>query len=275
MKKSNKMLLSGLIALLLCLSAATAFAAPKDRLEAIKEAGKLVVATSPDYAPYEFLDKDGNPIGADISFAQYIADQLGVELVIDPMDFDTVLAAVVTGKADLALAGMVPKDERKETMDFSDVYYNDGYQGIIIHKKNADTLKLLTDFDGKTVAAQNGTLQQELVTGQLPGVKMETIVKIPDGIMMVMTGKVDGLALASVVAEEYLNNYEDLMLCETLFDYTSLGVAIAVPKPPADAPDYNTAYMEALNAIVKDVVDNGHYMQWMAEAKDLVAEMNK
>ena len=275
MKRSNHKLLIGLLALLLCLTSTTALAAPSDRLAAIQAAGKLVVATSPDYAPYEFLDKDGQPVGADMEFAKFIADKLGVELVIDPMDFDTVLAAVVTGKADLALAGMVPKDERRETMDFSDIYYNDGYQGIIIAKKNADTLKALTDFAGKKVGAQNGTLQQELVTTQLPGAELEIIVKIPDGIMMVMTGKIDGLALASVVATEYLNNYEDLALCETPFEYTSLGVAIAVPKPPSDAPDYNTAYMAALNDIVKEVVDSGQYVQWMTEAKDLVAEMNK
>lgn len=275
MNRLTKGMLCGLLALLLCVSATAAYAAPQDRLAAIQAAGKLVVATSPDYAPYEFLDKGGKPIGADISFAAYLAEQLGVELVIEAMDFDTVLASVVTGKVDMALAGMVPKDERKETMDFTDIYYNDGFQGIIIAKKNADTLKTLEDFAGKTVAAQNGTLQQELVTTQLPGATMETIVKIPDGIMMVMTGKVDGLALASVVAEEYLNNYEDLVLCETMFEYASLGVAIAVPKAPADSPDYNNAYMETLNAIVKDVVESGQYAQWMAEAKDLVAEMNK
>lgn len=264
MKHSAQKRLCVLTALLMALmmAALPIQAAEVNRLGKIKSEGKIVMVTSPDYAPYEFLDQQGNPVGADISLGHYIAEQLGVELVIDPMDFDTVLAAVVTGKADMALAGMVPKDERKETMDFSDVYYNDGDQCIVILKDNAGTLKALTDFAGKTVAAQNGTLQQQLVTEQLPGAAMEPIVKIPDAIMMVMSGKVAGVALASVVANQYVANYPDLVICESRFDYTSLGVAIGVPKD-------NPELLAALNDIVKDVVDNGLYFQWMEEAVEL------
>ena len=267
--KSMKKILSIAAALVLTLSFTTALAAPANRLEAIKAAGKLVVATSPDYAPYEFLDNEGNPVGADISLAKYLAEQLGVELQLEALSFDAVLAAVVTGTADIGIAGMVPKDERKETMDFTDVYYNDGNQCIVILKDNADKLKTLEDFAGKTVAAQNGTLQQELVTKQLAGATMEPIVAIPDAIMMVMTGKVDGLALASVVADQYIANYPDqLAICETRFDYESLGVAMAAPK---DSPEL----IAALNEIVKEVVESGKYNTWMQEAQELSASMNK
>lgn len=237
-------------------------AAEVNRLEKIKADGKIVMVTSPDYAPYEFLDQQGNPVGADISLGQHIAQQLGVELVIDPMDFDTVLAAIVTGKADMGIAGMVPKEERKETMDYTDIYYNDGDQVLVILKEKAESLKTLSDFAGKTVAAQNGTLQQQLVTEQIPDATMEPIVKIPDAIMMVMTGKVDGVALASVVADQYVANYPDLTICETRFEYASLGVAIGVPKG-------NSELLDALNTIVKDVLDKGLYNQWMQEAVEL------
>lgn len=242
--------------------------APADRLAQIKAAGKLVVATSPDYAPYEFLDKDGNPVGADLSLAKYIADKLGVELAVESMDFDTVVAAIGTGKVDLAISGMVPKEERKEKMDFSDVYYNDGNQIILILKANADTLKTFADFKGKTVAAQNGTLQQSLVAEQLPDAVMEPITKIPDAVMMLMTKKVDGLALASVVADQYIANYPDLVKCETPFDYTSLGVAAAVVKG-------ETSLLEAVNEAIKEVVDNGLYYQWMDEAIELNNSLNQ
>ena len=181
-----KKLLCVCIALIFALSATAAMAESTDRLAKIKADGKLVVATSPDYAPYEFLDKDGNPVGCDMALAQYIADQLGVKLEIQPMDFDTVLAAISTGSVDLAIAGMVPKEERKEAMDFSDIYYNDGNQIILIRKDDAETIKTLADFKGKTVAAQNGTLQQTLVTEQLPDATMEPITKVPDAIMMLM-----------------------------------------------------------------------------------------
>lgn len=237
-------------------------------LEKIKADGKIVVVTSPDYAPYEFLDLQGNPVGADISLINYVAEHLGVPLQLEPMDFDACLAAVVMGKADLAVTGMVPKAERAESMDFSDVYYNDGNQVIVIMKQQAEALKTLEDFKGKTVAAQNGTLQQDLVKEQLPDSVMEPINKIPDAVMMLKSGKVDGLALASVVADNYVATHEDLAICETAFEYTSLGVVMGVPK---NSPEL----VEALNVIVKDVQEQGLYLQWMEEAIELSNAMNQ
>lgn len=237
-------------------------------LEKIKAAGKIVVATSPDYAPYEFLDLQGNPVGADISLINYTAQQLGVEVQLEPLDFDACLAAVAMGKVDLTVSGMVPKPERAESMDFSDVYYNDGNQVIVILKEKADTLKTLADFAGKLVAAQNGTLQQDLVSQQLPDAKMEPIAKIPDAIMMLKTGKVDGVALASVVADNYVATHDDLVICQTPFEYNSLGVVMAAPK---NSPEL----IEALNLIIKDVQEQGLYLKWMEEAIELSNAMNK
>jgi len=106
------------------------------------------------------------------------------------------------------------------------------------------------------------------VTEQLPGATLEPIVKIPDAVMMLMTKKVDGLALASVVADQYIANYPQLVKCETAFDYTSLGVAGAVVKG-------ETALLEAVNAIIKEVVDSSLYFQWMEEAVELNNSLNK
>lgn len=237
-------------------------------LEKIKTAGKIVVATSPDYAPYEFLDLQGSPVGADISLINYVAQQLGVEVQLEMLDFDACLAAVAMGKVDLTVSGMVPKPERAQSMDFSDVYYNDGDQVIVILKEKADAFKTLADFTGKTVAAQNGTLQQDLVSQQLPGAKAEPISKVPDAIMMLKTGKVDGVALASVVADNYVAVHEDLVICQTPFEYSSLGVVMAAPK---NSPEL----IEALNAVIKDVQEQGLYLKWMEEAIELSNAMSQ
>lgn len=263
-----KKFVSVCVALVMLVSASLAMAEGSDRLSKIMADGKLVVATSPDYAPYEFLDTDGKPVGADMALAQYIADQLGVELEIQSMDFDTVLAAISTGKVDLAIAGMVPKDERKEVMDFSDVYYNDGNQIILIRAEDAETYKTLADFAGQKVAAQNGTLQQELVTAQLPDATFEPIAKVPDAVMMLMSGKVAGVALASVVADQYIANYPELVICATPFEYEALGTAIAVVKG-------ETALLDAVNVVVADVMESGIYYQWIDEAVQLNNSMNE
>lgn len=261
----KKLVAITLAALLLTLSL-TGMAA--GRLEAIKAAGKLVVGTSPDYPPYEFPGPDGKPVGADIDFAQYIADAFGVELVVESFTFEAVLAAVTAGKIDIGLAGMDPKPDRLSSMSFTDAYYNETNQLLVIHKDNADSIKTLADFTGKTVAAQNGTLQQSLVMEQLPEANLELVALIPDGVMMLRTKKVDGIALASVVADQYVANYPDLVVCESKFDYVSDGIAAAVPL---DEPEL----LLALNEIVHQVTAEGLYYQWIEKAVELNNEMNK
>lgn len=92
--------------------------------------GKLTVATSPDFAPYEFyaIADDGTPTlaGFDMALAQYVADYLGLELEVVTLDFDGVLAELANGSVDLGLAGLSPDPARESSMDFSDLYYKGG-----------------------------------------------------------------------------------------------------------------------------------------------------
>jgi len=266
--KRMKKLPCALLALTLMMTMSLALAAGEDRLQSVKATGKLVLATSPDYAPYEFLDMEGKPVGADISLANYIAQKLGVELVIEAMDFDTTLAAVATGKVDLAISGISPIDERKLTMDFTQGYNSEGDQCLLILSKDAETLKALADFEGKLVAAQNGSLQQTLVQEQLPLAKLEPIVKIPDAVMMLLTGKVDAVAIASKVAEQYIVNYPELALSQGKFEYASDGEAVAMPLG-------NPQLLAAVDEIVGEVVASGQYLVWLDEALQLMNTINK
>ena len=261
-----KKLISGLLAALLVLAMAGA-ALSETRLDQIKAAGKLVVATSPDYAPYEFPGPDGKTIGADIKLAQYLADKLGVELVIDEYDFDGVLAAIGSGKVDLAIAGIDPTEERKGSMDFSDSYYNENNQSLVVHKDNAGQYNTLKAMAGKLVAAQNGTVQESMVTKFLPESTLELVAKVPDGVMMVLSKKVDGMALANVVAEQYVANYPELVICEEKFDYTSDGIAVAVVKGQPEL-------LAAINEAIAEVVDQKLFFDWMAEAVEINNSMN-
>jgi polar amino acid transport system substrate-binding protein len=242
----------------------------ESRLDAILEAGKIVVCTSPDYAPYEFEDpsKSGQDkyVGADMELARYIADQLGVELEISAMDFDACLAAIGAGRVDLGLIGMVPKEERLTLMDFTDVYYNDGEQYVVVMKDRLEEFPDMASFAGKTVAAQNGTLQAQLVTEQIPDANMEIISKVTDGILMLQTGKVDGIAVASVVANNLVANNDDLAIAPEAFEYTSLGVVGGVPK---DEPEL----LDKLNEIIEGVIDSEIYYEWIDDANALAAEM--
>ena len=238
----------------------------ENKLETIKEKGVLVMATSPDFAPYEFQDVSSGEtkyLGAEIELGKYIAEQMGVELQLEAMDFSAVEAAISTGKVDIAISGFAKTPEREENMGLSHYYRaesSDGKdQGLLVLKENADQYQTAEDFAGKKVAAQNGALQQNLVTEQLPDAQMEVITSINDGIMMLTTGKVDAVAVADAVGESYTENYPELAMADFYFEYESQGNVVAVTKGQDEL-------LAEINRIIDDVMDKGLYKQWWDEA---------
>ena len=148
---------------------------PDNRLEEILQRGKLIVATSPDFAPQEFIDdsKKGQAqyVGSDIMMAQYIADQLGVELEIQAMDFAMVLSSVDLGESDMAISGFGWKEDREISFELSDGFNKTGEaacQGLLIRRADAEQFPTLESFDGKLIVAQAGSLQENYVQTQLP-----------------------------------------------------------------------------------------------------------
>ena len=226
-----------------------------DRLADIQAAGKLVVATSPDWPPYEYIDDEGNVTGTDVLMAQWMAEQLGVELEIQQMAFDACLAAVGQGAVDLCVAGLTYDEERTNAMDLTGVYWNEGAQGLLVKKGTGASYNSAAAFDGKTVAAQNGTNQQIMVEEQLTGATLELITKIPDGVNMVKTGRVDALAVPKTVYDSVLAENDDLEVAEFAFDFEG-GNYIASVKGE-----------EALTAKIQEMIDQinaeGLYQQWV------------
>jgi polar amino acid transport system substrate-binding protein len=97
--------------------------APANRLEAVQQAGKIVVGTSADYEPWEYKDENDEFVGIDMDIMREVAKRMGVEVEFQDLGFDTLVAAVETGKIDAAIAAMAATDERREKVDFSVVYY--------------------------------------------------------------------------------------------------------------------------------------------------------
>ena len=228
-----------------------------DRLADIQAAGKLVVATSPDWPPYEYIDDEGEIVGTDILMAQWMAEQLGVELEIQSMAFDTCLAAVGRGDVDMMIAGLTYDEERTNAMDLTGVYWNEGDQGLLVKKGMGATYNSAEAFAGKVVAAQNGTNQQIMVEEQLAGANLELITKIPDGVNMVKNGRVDALAVPKTVYDSVLAENDDLEIAEFAFDFEG-GNYIASVKGE-----------DALTAKIQELIDQinaeGLYQQWVDE----------
>ena len=239
-------------------------------LKTVKE-GYLTVLTSPDYAPYEFyaLDENGNPTlaGWDMALAQYIADYLGLTLEVVPMDFDGIVVEMGNGAADLALAGLSPDPDRQLKMDFSDMYY-EGKQAFVTVASKADLFTDLASTNNAEyeIAAQSGTIQEDLAAQFSPNASYTSLTKATDIIAELISGKIDGAYIEWDVAAAYKANYPELtIVCEV--PYEAEGNIIGVAKGNADLLKY-------VNEALHKCIDDGDFAKFVVEALKLAAGDN-
>ncbi|MBR4764251.1 MAG: transporter substrate-binding domain-containing protein [Lachnospiraceae bacterium] len=229
--------------------------------------GVLTVGTSPDFAPYEFyyIDESGNPqlAGFDVALAQRIADNLGLELKVVPMDFDGILMELQNGNIDLGISGFSPSPERAETFDFSDLYYMGG-QSFVIRVADKDKYTDYAAFDGLPVGAQTGSIQMGLAEENTPNANIIGLPKVTDLINELLSGKLEGAFIETAVAEQYIKNYPDLMIAWEV-PYDTEGSAIALKKG-------NDGLREAVNGVIKEVLADGSMDEYIATAQDQASD---
>ena len=231
----------------------------------------LTVATSPDFAPMEFCDvsKTGQDqyVGFDIMLAKYIADELGMELEILPMSFDSCPTAVTSGKATLAISGFSWMEDRAANYNLSDYYYagdNETEQVIITLKDKEGQFTSADDFTGMKIGAQNASLQEQLCQEQLPGAEIVTIGDLSTALMQLKKGDFDFIAVAKGQADVFLSNDPDVALSGFEFDVDPKYVGNVVILKRGD--DEMT---EKVNAILAKAEAAGLYAEWYEEAEIL------
>ena len=231
----------------------------------------LTVATSPDFAPMEFCDvsKTGQDqyVGFDIMLAKYIADELGMELEILPMSFDSCPTAVTSGKATLAISGFSWMEDRAANYNLSDYYYagdNETEQVIITLKDKKGQFASVDDFAGMKIGAQNASLQEQLCQEQLPGAEIVTIGDLSTALMQLKKGDFDFIAVAKGQADVFLSNDPDVALSGFEFDVDPKYVGNLVILKKGD--DEMT---EKVNAILAKAEAAGLYAEWYEEAEIL------
>lgn len=231
----------------------------------------LTVATSPDFAPMEFCDvsKTGQDqyVGFDIMLAKYIADELGMELEILPMSFDSCPTAVISGKATLAISGFSWMEDRAANYNLSDYYYagdNETEQVIITLKDKEGQFASVDDFAGMKIGAQNASLQEQLCQEQLPGAEIVTIGDLSTALMQLKKGDFDFIAVAKGQADVFLSNDPDVALSGFEFDVDPKYVGNVVILKKGD-----DAMTEKVNAILAKAEAAGLYAEWYEEAEIL------
>ena len=235
MKKMKKLFCAALAAAML-MATMSGCGSSQNRLEKILESGKLVLATSPDFAPLEFEDLSSGEaqyVGSDIELAKYIAEKLGVELEISAMDFSAVQAAIPSGQADIAISGFARTEERAQNMELSTPFN-------------------ITEDGGQTVLPDD--------------VEIVPVGSLNDGVLMLETGKIDALASDLSNAELLLESHDGIETTDFMFEYSSEGNVAAVKKG-------ETELIEAVNEIIDEVNELGLYEQWKDEATELAKSL--
>jgi len=244
-------------------------AAKSTSLESIKAKGKLVIGTSADYPPYEFhkeVDGKDKIVGFDIDIANQFAKDLGVELEIKDMAFDGLLVALQSDKVDMIFAGMTPTDERKQNVDFSDIYYTATHRFIFRSGEEASITKI-EDLKGKKIGVQKGSVQEKIAQANFDAANIKSLDKVTDLVMDLKNKKVDAVLAELPVAKINAQRNPGITVLESLeVKDPDGGCAIALKK--------NSPELQAeINKTLKKLQDEKKIDQFVMEANKAATEL--
>ena len=246
-----KKFLALMLALVMVFALAACGEEPAGEFTTVEE-GKLIMSTNAAFPPYETTDDSGAVIGIDPEIAALIAEKLGLELVIDDVDFDSALLAVQQGKADMVMAGVTVNEDRLAVMDFT-ASYATGVQVVIV-PEDSD----ITDMDGlegKLIGCQRGTTGYIYAsdTPENGGYGEDNVIAYDNGITAVealKNGQVDAVIIDNGPAKEFVEANPGLKILET--PWVEEEYAIGLSK--ADSAD---ALNEAINNALQELIDDG------------------
>lgn len=216
-------------------------------IDDVKAAGKLVIATSPDFPPFEELT-NGSVEGIEIDVLNLVCKELGVELVIEQMDFESVLPGVQAGKYDLGVSGISVTEGRQKNALFTDPYCL-AAQAIVVVEGSPITCK--ADLDGKKVSVQTATTAEEYCMGQ--NYSVSAFAANSDAELAMVNGKVDAWVIDDLTAVEMVEAYN----AENDVKLVILGEAMTT-EPYAFATKLgNDDMIKAINDIINKLVADG------------------
>ncbi len=207
------------------------------------EEGKLIMGTNAAFPPYEYYEGD-TIVGIDAEIAQAIADELGLELVIEDMEFDGIIGAVTAGKVDMGLAGMTVTEDRLENVNFSDTY---AHASQVVIVTNDSEIATVDDLANKTVGVQLGTTG-DIYAEDIEGVTLERYNKGFEAVQSLLTGKIDAVIIDEQPAKAFVSQNEGIKILEEKF--TDEDYAAAIAKD-------NTELVEAVNKALASLKSSG------------------
>lgn len=233
--------------------AASSFMTPQEKpslVETIKSRGKLIVGTSADWPPFEYIDAKGNYAGIDIAIAERIAKELGVQLEVKDMKFAALIEALKGGQVDLVIADLHHTAEREREIDFSKGYYVAYDAAVVVLKSRATEFKDEQSLYGKNVGVQLGTIQEEWANEHLKG--KSNIVSYdrvyPEMVMTLKRGDLDALIVGDIIGQVLASRDPDLVVVMRLGSLS--GAAIGIPQGAEDLK-------YVVNKVIEDLTSSG------------------
>jgi len=212
-----------------------------------REENQLVMATNAAFPPFEFINDDGDFDGFDVQLAGAIAKELGMELVIDDMEFTAALAAVTAGQADVAIAAITIRPDRLETMDFSTPYFETTIVAIVPEGSGITHPDQLEDA---RIAVQFGTTSDIFCEDYLPDAIVTRLNRAPDTVLELQDGRVDAIVIDRAVADEFFREYPGLKIIDEPLGSESYGIAMQKG---------NTELLNKINAALTKLKQSGEY----------------
>ena len=226
----------------------------------------LVMGTSADYAPFEFMypDESGNLVygGIDVSVAEYIAEYTGKELKVENMGFDYLLASLQKGDFDIVIAAMEVSEERLNSADFSDPYYTDYPPMVLVKAANAGEYTSLESFSGKSVGAQTATTKESIVKDDMPGANLVSLQNVNDMVNQLVNDKIDAVVLDGAVALQFVQSNSDLTIA-------SVDLGEAYPYCVAVAKGDPKGLLPGINEAIADMLEKGKVTEFSEFANSL------
>ena len=235
------------------------------------KANALKVAISPDFAPMEFViyneKGEAEYAGFDVMLSEYIAQEMGVELQLMPMDFGACQAAVAAGTVDMSISGFSWTEERAANYNLSDYYYagdNETEQVLITTKDNAGKFTTVESMAGLKVGAQAASLQEGLCKEQMPDNELVVYTDINTGVLQLKKGDFQIMAVATGNADAIIAANPDLALAGFEFDVSEeeSNNLILLKKG-------NDQLTAEVNKILAKAYEAGKYGEWYAKAEEL------
>ncbi|ASA21862.1 transporter substrate-binding domain-containing protein [Paenibacillus donghaensis] len=229
----------------------------------VAEAKTLTMGTSADFPPYEFhkvVDGKDTIVGFDIDIAKAIAADMGAELVIKDLPFESLLNELSSGRVDMVISGLSPTEERREKVDLSEIYYK-ATQAVVVREADKDKFATMDALKGTKIGVQSGSIQEDIAKG-IEGAQLTSLGKISEIVLQLQSNRVDAAIIEGPVAKSFVKNVKGLVITDAAPEVEDDGYVVGIKKG-------NSELLEQVNTTLARLASEGKIDEYVTAASEL------